>query len=131
MDIIGQKPGGKKRKNKMKRGLIFLFCALFVLGGCHYTIRSHEGPKISAAQVQEIKLGKTTETDLLSLLGPPSKKEVKMDGSSVLHYIYSQTETLTLPGDIMLYGFLEKDREEVFEVTMKNGVVQSFHFIRP
>jgi outer membrane protein assembly factor BamE (lipoprotein component of BamABCDE complex) len=115
----------------MKRELIFLFCALFMLGGCHYTIRSHEGAKISAAQVQEIKLGKTTETDLLSLLGPPSKKEVKMDGSSVLLYLYSQTETPTLPGGFILYGFLEKDREEVFEITMRNGVVQSFHFIKP
>lgn len=122
--------GGKKR-NKMKRGLIFLFCALFMLGGCYYTLRSHQGTKISAAQVQEIKLGKTTETDLLSLLGPPSKKEIKMDGSNVLLYIYSQTETPTLPGGFILYGVLEKDREEVFEITMKNGFVQSFHFIKP
>jgi outer membrane protein assembly factor BamE (lipoprotein component of BamABCDE complex) len=94
-------------------------------------MRSTQGTKISAAQVQEIKLGKTTETDLLSLLGPPSKKENRMDGSSVLLYIYSQTETPTLPGGFIIYGFLEKDREEVFEIIMKNGFVQSFHFIKP
>lgn len=121
---------GKKR-NKMKRGLIFLFCALLIMGGCYYTMRSTQGTKISAAQVQEIKLGKTTETDLLGLLGPPSKKENRMDGSNVLLYIYSQTETPTLPGGFIIYGFLEKDREEIFEITMKNGFVQSFHFIKP
>ncbi len=115
----------------MKRGLFFLFCAWLLFPGCTYTLRSHQGAKISAAQVQEIKLGKTTETDLVALLGPPSKKEVRMDGSSALLYIYSETETPTLPGGFILYGFLEKDREEVFEVTVKNGVVQSFHFIKP
>jgi len=115
----------------MKRGLIFFFCALLMLGGCHYTVRSHQGAKISAAQLQEIKLGKTTETELFSLLGPPSKKEIKIDGNIVLLYIYSQTETPTLPGDFILYGILEKDREEVFEIVMKNGFVQSFHFIKP
>jgi len=125
-----QKKDGRRR-NKMKRGLIFLFCAFLMLGGCYYTLRSTQGTKISAAQIQEIKLGKTTETELFSLLGPPSKKEIKMDGSSVLLYIYSQTETLTLPGDFIMYGILEKDREEVFEITMKNGFVQSFHFIKP
>ena len=115
----------------MKRGIIFLFCALLMLGGCHYTVRSQQGAKISAAQLQEIKLGKTTETELFSLLGPPSKKEIKIDGNIVLLYIYSQTETPTLPGDFILYGILEKDREEVFEIVMKNGFVQSFHFIKP
>jgi len=115
----------------MKRRLIFLFCALLMLEGCTYTMRSAQGTKISAAQIQEIKLGKTTETDLLSLLGPPSRKEVRMDGSIVLRYFYSETETPTLPGGFIMYGFLEKDREEVFEVLLKDGVVQSFHFTKP
>jgi hypothetical protein len=122
---------GRGRQTQMKRRLIFLFCVLLMLGGCTYTMRSAQGTKVSAAQIQEIKLGKTTETDLLSLLGPPSRKEVRMDGSIVLLYMYSETETPTLPGGFIMYGFLEKDREETFEILVKDGVVQSFHFTKP
>ncbi len=115
----------------MKRRLLFLFIAFLMLEGCTYTVRSTQGTKISSAQVQEIKLGKTTETDLLALLGPPSKRDIKADGSVVFLYVYSSTETPTLPGGFILWGFLEKDREESFEVVMKNGIVQSFHFTKP
>jgi hypothetical protein len=102
-----------------------------MMGGCTYTVRSSEGIKISSAQIQELKLGKTTETELLSLLGPATKRETKADGSVVLLYIHTSIETPTLPGGYILWGFLEKDREETFEVVLKNGIVQSFHYIKP
>ncbi|MBM4333948.1 MAG: hypothetical protein FJ117_22480 [Deltaproteobacteria bacterium] len=115
----------------MKLVLLFLFCGVLTMGGCYYTLRFTEGTKISAAQMQEIKLGKTTELDLIKILGPPSKKETKLDGTETLIYIHFQIESPTLPGGVVLHGFLDKDREEIFEVILKNGVVQSFHFLKP
>lgn len=110
--------------------VITIFLCLVMMGACTYTVRQMEGTKLTAAQIQEIKLGKTTEGELLRLLGPPSKKEKKPDGTEILLYIYSQIETPTLWGGVVLHGFFEKDREEVFEVILKDGVVQSFHYLK-
>ena len=114
----------------MKRFLICLFGLLLALEGCYYTLRSTEGSKISAAQVQEIKLGKTTDIDLLEILGPPSKKEVKRDGTEILRYIHTTWENPTLPGGYVMYGLFDRETEETFEITLKDHVVQSYHFLR-
>ena len=114
----------------MKRVLICLLGVLLALEGCYYTLRSTEGSKISAAQVQEIKLGNTTETDLLKILGPPSKKEVKPDGMEVLRYIHITWENPTLPGGYVMYGLFDRETEEIFEIILKEHIVQSYHFIR-
>lgn len=106
---------------------IYLISAIF-LSGCAYTARSTEGQRIAAAQVQQIKLGQTTEVDLLKLLGPPSKKERKADGTEHLIYIHSELKSLTFPGGIVLYGPMDKVEEDIFEVILKNGVVQTYQF---
>lgn len=114
----------------MKSILGGLFCLLIVLEGCYFTLRSTEGTKISAAQIQEIKLGKTTETDLLKILGPPSQKESKPDGTATLLYIHTQVKSPTLLGGFVIYGLADKEEEEVFEVVLKHGIVQSYHFLK-
>lgn len=114
----------------MKKIIIIIYCLVLAIGGCTYTVRHTEGTKLTSAQIQDIKLGKTTEAELLRLLGPPSKKERKPDGSEVLLYIYTQIETPTLWGGVVLHGFFEKDLEEIFEVIIKDGVVQSFHYLK-
>lgn len=114
----------------MKKIIIFINCLALTIGGCTYTVRHTEGTKLTSAQIQDIRLGKTTEAELLRLLGPPSKKERKPDGSEVLHYIYTQIESPTLWGGVVLHGFFEKDHEEIFEIILKEGVVQSFHYLK-
>jgi|YelNatPaOPRAMG01_1025707.scaffolds.fasta_scaffold353362_1 hypothetical protein len=114
----------------MKKIIILIYCLALAFGGCTYTVRHTEGTKLNSAQIQDIKLGKTTEAELIRLLGPPSRKEKKPDGSEVLHYIYTQIESPTLWGGVVLYGFFEKDREEIFEVILKEGIVQSFHYLK-
>jgi hypothetical protein len=121
---------GRTWDEKMNRVLVCLFCLSLALEGCYYTLRSTEGSKISAAQVQEIKLGKTTELDLLRILGPPSKKEVKPDGTEVLRYIHTTWENLTLPGGYVIYGLLDRETEEIFEIILKDHAVQSYHFLK-
>jgi len=114
----------------MKRFSLCLFCFFLSLPGCYYTVRAVEGSKISAVQVQEIKLGKTTEAGLLKNLGPPARQEHRRDGTDVFYYRYFQVESPTLPGGYVVYGLFEKEDEEIFEVTLKDGVVQSYHFTR-
>ena len=114
----------------MKRLLIFFFGLFLALEGCHYIVHTTEGKKISAAEVQEIKLGKTTEADLLKILGPPSKKEVKPDGLEVLRYVHTTWENPSLPGGYVVYDLFERETEEIFEIILKDGVVQSYHFLR-
>jgi hypothetical protein len=114
----------------MKKIIILIYCLALAFGGCTYTVRHTEGTKLNSAQIQDIKLGKTTEAELIRLLGPPSRKEKKPDGSEVIHYIYTQIESPTLWGGVVLYGFFEKDREEIFEVILKEGIVQSFHYLK-
>jgi hypothetical protein len=120
---------GRILDEKMKRILFCLFCLLLPIGGCYYTVHTTEGGDITTAQVQEIKLGKTTEANLLKILGPPSKKEAKPDGTTTLLYVYSQEKSPTLPGGFVIQGIVEKN-EETFEVTLKNGVVSSYRFLR-
>ena len=114
---------------KMKRNLICFLGLLILAWGCSYTIRSTSGNRISAAQVQEIKLGKTTEMDLFKLLGPPSQKERKPDGTEELLYTYSQVESPTLPGGFVI-DVLGREKEEVFEIVLKDGFVQNYHFLK-
>ncbi len=116
----------------MKNYFFFFFCLLWTVAGCSYTLRSTEGNKISTPQIQEIKIGKTTEVDLLKLLGSPSRRERQPGGIEVdLYYIHSQIKSLTLPGGVVLSGFFEKEEEEIFKVNLKNGIVQSYLFVNP
>ncbi len=120
---------GEILDKKMKRILYCLFCLSLPLGGCYYTATTTEGADITSAQIQEIKLGKTTEANLEKILGPPSKRESNADGTTTLQYVYSQEKSPTLPGGLVVRGIVEK-KEEIFEITLKNGVVQNYRFLR-
>ncbi len=115
----------------MKRIFAGILCLGLVLSaGCYYSTQSIRGTKISSTQVQELKLGKTTERDLLNILGQPAKKEI--NGLDLQTFLYANTEvqSLTLPGGAVMHGFLEKERDEIFEVILKDGVVQSYQFLK-
>lgn len=114
---------------KMKRILFCCFCLLLPMGGCYYTVRSTEGHNISTAEIEKIKLGKTTEADLFKILGSPAKKEPKPDGTVSLLYIYSEEKSLTLPGGFAVDAIVQKE-EEIFEITLKDGAVLNYHFLR-
>jgi hypothetical protein len=49
--------------------LFLLAGGVLLLTGCSYTFTSAEGRRVTSAQIQEIKLGRTTELDLIKL-GP-------------------------------------------------------------
>ena len=120
----------KNQGKEMKRIFLFLLCIL-TLSGCYYTLQSTQGSKISSAQIQEIKLGKTTEADLLKILGPPSKKERTLSGNERLTYLFSRTESLTFVGGYVAKGVLDREQEEGFEIILRNGIVQSYRYLKP
>jgi outer membrane protein assembly factor BamE (lipoprotein component of BamABCDE complex) len=114
----------------MKRFFLPLLCFLS-FSACYYTLQSTQGARISSAQIQEIKLGKTTEADLLKLLGPPSKREKTLSGNEQLTYLQTRTESLTFIGGYVAKGVLDREQQEGFEITLKNGIVQSYRYLKP
>jgi len=113
------------------RLVLIIFSFLIIpLGGCSYTLTSSQGARVSSAQIQEIKLGRTTEIDLLKLLGPPSKKERTISGNERLLYESTEVRSLTFPWGYKARGFLDKEEDEVFEVTLKDGIVQSYRYLK-
>ncbi len=114
----------------MKKSLL-VPAVLFFLSGCSYTMTSTEGAKVSLAQVEKIKLGRTTETDILKIIGPASRKERMMSGTEKLLYESTSVQSLTFPGGYQARGLLDREVDEVFEVTLKNGVVESYRFVKP
>ncbi len=117
--------------NFMARILPICCLALFpLLGSCSYTITATEGVKVNSVQVQKIKLGRTTEMDLLNILGPASKKERLISGTEKLLYESTEIKSPTFIGGYKAKGLFDKEDEEVFEVTLRNGVVESYRFIK-
>ncbi len=130
MDIMG--PKFERKMNLLAHLVLFILVGLFVpLGGCSYTLTAVQGPKVTSAQVQEIKLGRTTEMDLFKLLGPASKKERIRNGNERLLFETTEIKSLTFPGGFQAKGFLDKEEDEIFEVILKDGIVQSYRFLNP
>jgi hypothetical protein len=112
-----------------------LYAAMMILAlsstaGCYYTAHSVSGPRVTSAQVQELKVGQTTEMDLLRILGEPTKKDVNPLGMKTCLYGHAEIQSMTLPWGYVMHGLLDRQQEEVFEVVLKDGVVQTYQFLR-
>lgn len=105
--------------------------AALLWAGCSYTFTSAKGTRVTSDQVQEIKLGRTTGLDLLKLLGSPAKMEKAMDGTYRLVYEWTDIWSPTFLGGYQARGFFDKERDEAFEIILKDGVVQNYQFIKP
>ncbi len=111
--------------------LVILLGFIVSLDGCSYTLTAIHGPKVTSSQVQEIKLGRTTELDILTLLGPASKKERMLNGNEKLIYATTEIKSLTFPWGYQAKGLLDKEEDEVFEVTLRDGIVQGYRCLNP
>ena len=76
-------------------------------------------------------MGRTTEMDLFRLLGSPSKKERMLSGNQRLLYESTEIKSLTFIGGFKAEGFFDKEEDEVFEVILKDGIVQSYRYLTP
>lgn len=111
--------------------LMILLPILILFEGCSYTLTSTEGMRVTSAQIQEIKLGRTTELDLVKLLGPPTKKERMLAGNERLLYESTEIKSPTFFGKFKAKGFFDKEEDETFEIILKDGFVQSYRFLTP
>jgi outer membrane protein assembly factor BamE (lipoprotein component of BamABCDE complex) len=63
---------------------------IVLLAGCMSTDTS--GVKVESAQLEQIKIGKTTQAEVISLLGKPSELK-QSHGQTEMNYDYHQSET--------------------------------------
>jgi len=85
----------------MKRTVLVIVLALSILAGC----ASREiGRKIDMAASQQIQIGKTTESEVLALLGTPLAVKESANGSKVYGYKYVQARASIIPGTTQATG---------------------------
>jgi outer membrane protein assembly factor BamE (lipoprotein component of BamABCDE complex) len=113
----------------MKKRFAILLILVLAGVGCTYTPRSSEGTQISSAKIQELKIGQTTESDLSRLFGSPTKRERRADGTEVWQYTHTRVLNPTLGGTVVIEP-IQREVDETFELVLKNGVVQSYRFIK-
>lgn len=65
---------------------VFALCGALVVGAC-----MSFGTEVSDNQLQQLVRGKTTEAELEARLGPPTSRERKANGETVLLYNFSKT----------------------------------------
>ena len=123
------KIGGSMKTNAF--AFFLLAGAALLLTGCSYTFSSAVGTRVTLAQIQEIKLGRTTELDLAKLLGSPTKMEKAKDGTQRLVYEWTDIWSPTFLGGYQARGFFDKEKDEAFEIIIKDGVVQNYRFMKP
>jgi hypothetical protein len=97
---------------------------------CSYNTTSVQGIRVTSAQIQEIKLGRTTALDLFMLLGPPARMERLNGDRGRLVYAWTEIKSLTSPGGYRAVGLRDKEERQTFEVILKDGQVQSYRFIK-
>lgn len=69
----------------MRRAAIVL--ALILISGC-----ASSGTKVSESQIQEIKKGQTTYSEVLNIMGKPDMISRTSDGTRVATYEYAHTQ---------------------------------------
>jgi len=55
------------------------------------------GRPLDPAAFQKIEVGKTTEAQVIALLGPPQKKTVNADGSKIYGYTHVRSHAWAVP----------------------------------
>ena len=82
--------------NRTKIDYILLFFALTLIMSC--VSASHEvGRKFDMSAVDKIEIGKTTEAEVISLLGEPLKQQIKPDGTREYGYGHVQSTVKAVP----------------------------------
>jgi outer membrane protein assembly factor BamE (lipoprotein component of BamABCDE complex) len=114
---------------KMKQRFAILLILILAGGGCTYAPRSSEGTQISSAKIQELKIGQTNHSDLDRLFGPPTKRAGRADGTEVWQYTHTRVWNPTLGGAVVIEP-IQKEVDETFEIVLKDGVVQSYKFLK-
>jgi len=87
-----------------------------------------EGVQITREQINEIKPGSTTISDVIKTFGNPMKTVSKTDGTDILTYTYTEKKTPTYFREFIINEKRSKVTTITLDVTIKNGLVQSYNF---
>jgi len=108
----------------MKRVILFLFAIMFLFG-CMTT-----GKKINMDNVKKIKVGVSTTSDVVSLLGKPQQITENSDGDIIFEYKYSRSTVKAQTLIPIVGGFVggvNTQNQTVKIVFDKNGVVKEIY----
>ncbi|MFK3840137.1 hypothetical protein [Serratia sp. NPDC087055] len=105
--------------------VIFAIIISSLLSGCVYRSTAGAGKDFDQTKISSIQKGKTTESDLLSSLGEPVKKEVV--SADETKWIY---EKITSTAAVRVFSTKPKidTKRKALEVLIKNGVVTNYAF---
>lgn len=101
------------------KNLSFLLMTIMLFSACVTPIGSGEsGRHFDLAAVDQIKKGKTTETEVINLLGEPWSKKINSDGTKCYTYLHTELkkEGVFLPS-------ITPISKRLFVCFDKNGVV--------
>lgn len=122
-------------KTTMKNlfSLSLLCCVAALLFGCTTTTHTETGNAYNFENISKIVKGKTTESEVIALLGTPYNRTTTSDGKVMLSYQYgSFTRSRTGFGGIgekrtregtTSTAFIELQNGVVVEVTASNGKI--------
>jgi outer membrane protein assembly factor BamE (lipoprotein component of BamABCDE complex) len=105
-------------KFKIVKNMVIMFSCLII--GCVVGVREH-GRKFDVSAVNKIEVGKTTEAEVIALLGEPKDKTILKGGGKVYGYFYGERKTKD-------YFFVEKKEWTGAALTIvfdEKGIVSS------
>ncbi|RKQ38405.1 membrane lipoprotein lipid attachment site-containing protein [Enterobacter sp. R1(2018)] len=111
----------------MKKILLALVITT-MLSGCVYRSTAHAGKDFDETKSSQIVSGKTTEADMLRLLGEPIKKDVVSD-----HEVKWVYEYVTSNAAVRVFSMKPKVdvTKKTLEVLMRDGVVVNHALTNP
>jgi len=110
---------------------VILGGAALLASACAYRPTSVQGIEVTPSQIQEIRIGRTTGLELITLLGPPARMEKLNEDDRRLVYAWTEIRSLTLPGGYRAVGLYDKVERRAFEIVVKRDRVQSYRFMKP
>lgn len=115
--IKTEKNAMNSKFNIVKNIVMMFFCLIL---GCVVGVREH-GRKFNVSAVNQIEVGKTSEAEVIALLGEPKDKTLLKSGAKVYGYFYGERRTKD-------YFFVEKKEWTGAVVTIvfdEKGIVSS------
>lgn len=95
--------------------------ACIIMCGC---VSTKSGTDFNSANISKLKVGETTEQEVIELIGQPANRTRNSDGTVILHYMYYPGGTIT---GIPMVAFKNQGENKTLMVILdSNGKVKSF-----
>ena len=111
-----------------KLSLLVLVVSAMLLSGCVYRSTAHSGRDFDETKATQIVSAKTTEADLIRLLGEPVKKEIVSDHE--VKWIY---EYVTSNAAVRVFSARPKVdvTRKTLEILLRDGIVVNHALTNP